>query len=630
MDSPYDNSEFYSKDSINLSDYNTVAKEGYDPADIVKEQKERKTNDTDSNSSNIMGQQEPSKENSISNPLIQDGSTIYNDIVNVINEDNIRQTLLQIKDPFYMLCFFDPDINDGIVTLYPWQRDVLLDLAQCRNKKEVNNLIEYIAGPKATAQNAYKYCLLASNGSGKDKFIIAPWTVFFLLTKLRSRVIITTSSGTQLTGQTEPYIKDLCEKINKYFGADIFTIRQRYIRCNLTGSECRMFATDEAGKAEGYHPIDAHSEMCIIVNEGKSVTEDIHKALRRCTGYNYWIECSSAGAPKGYLHFAYNKFPNTKRVTTYDCPHQSTQDLEEDKISDGESSAYFRSKHLSLFTSIDGQVVIPIELVEQCLKNPPAFDYKDWPMRIGIDLAAGGDENAICVTKGNKIIKEVSFREKDTTITASRINAILKSLELSKEHKYIYADDGGVGHSIIDMLNKPSEEKGYGWNINRIMNQWAALGDKKRFGNRGAENWYRIARIIEDKYIDLRGLGTRTLEQIYNRLYRQSTNNGKIYLQDKKEAKAQGFASPDRADAFILAFTGLTVHDFIEDTPKKESFILQRRHGEQFKTSQEVYEHYEHNVTFKEFNDFERENNKTNSKRGKRIYNSLREAIINS
>lgn len=630
MDSPYDNSEFYSKDSINLSDYNTVAKEGYDPVDIVKEQKERKTNDTDSNSSNIMGQQEPSKENSISNPLIQDGSTIYNDIVNVINEDNIRQTLLQIKDPFYMLCFFDPDINDGIVTLYPWQRDVLLDLAQCRNKKEVNNLVEYITGPKATAQNAYKYCLLASNGSGKDKFIIAPWTVFFLLTKLRSRVIITTSSGTQLTGQTEPYIKDLCEKINKYFGADIFTIRQRYIRCNLTGSECRMFATDEAGKAEGYHPIDAHSEMCIIVNEGKSVTEDIHKALRRCTGYNYWIECSSAGAPKGYLHFAYNKFPNTKRVTTYDCPHQSTQDLEEDKISDGESSAYFRSKHLSLFTSIDGQVVIPIELVEQCLKNPPAFDYKDWPMRIGIDLAAGGDENAICVTKGNKIIKEVSFREKDTTITASRINAILKSLELSKEHKYIYADDGGVGHSIIDMLNKPLEEKGYGWNINRIMNQWAALGDKKRFGNRGAENWYRIARIIEDKYIDLRGLSNRTLEQIYNRLYRQSTNNGKIYLQDKKEAKAQGFASPDRADAFILAFTGLTVHDFIEDTPKKESFILQRRHGEQFKTSQEVYEHYEHNVTFKEFNDFERENNKTNSKGGKRLYNSLREAIINS
>lgn len=624
MDSPYDNSEFYSKDSINLSDYSTVAREGYEQ----KRTDEKTNTSADSNTSNTMKQQESSEENSISSDNNEpNGNTVYNDIINIVNEDNVKQTLLQIKDPFYMLCFFDPDINDGIVTLYPWQRDVLLDLAYCRDSNNNNK-------PKSTQQNAYKYCLLASNGSGKDKFIIAPWTVFFLLTKLRSRVIITTSSGTQLTGQTEPYIKDLCEKINKYFGADIFTIRQRYIRCNLTGSECRMFATDEAGKAEGYHPIDANSEMCIIVNEGKSVTEQIHKALRRCTGYNYWIECSSAGAPKGYLHFAYTNFPNVKRVTTYDCPHQSTQDLEEDKVSDGESSAYFRSKHLSLFTSIDGQVVIPVELVEQCLKNPPEHNYNHWPIRIGIDLAAGGDENAICIAKGNKIIKEVSFREKDTTITASRINAILKSLEVSKEHKYIYADDGGVGHSIIDMLNKPIEERGYGWNINRIMNQWAALGDKKRFGNRGAENWYRVARVIEDKYIDLRNLSTKTLEQIYNRLYRQSATNGKIYLQDKKEAKAQGFASPDRADAFILAFTGLTVHDFVEDIPKKESFILQRRHGEQFKSSQEVYEHYENSVTFKEFNEFEKRHNKsTNGKKpvsGKRLYNSLRAAIMNS
>ncbi len=31
------------------------------------------------------------------------------------------------------------------------------------------------------------------------------------------------------------------------------------------------------------------------------------------------------------------------------------------------------------------------------------------------------------------------------------------------------------------------------------MNQWAALGNKKQYGNRGAENWFRVKRLVEEK-----------------------------------------------------------------------------------------------------------------------------------
>lgn len=446
--------------------------------------------------------------------------------------------------PFDLVAFFDKTIANGQVTLWPWQM-------------EEN---ERFGNAKPTAQHPYKDCLVASNGSGKDKFIIAPRAVWFIFTKIRSRVIGTTSSGTQLTSQTEPYIKDLCEKINAWFGQEVFIVRQRYIKCILTGSEIRLFATDEAGKAEGYHPIDPGGEMYIFENEAKSIDDDIDRALRRCSGFNYWTKCSSTGQPKGHFYQAAISWAHTRYVTSYDCPHVSQEEIEEDKRLDGEFSAFFRSKHLSQFTSEAGSVVISLDLVNSLIASPPTFIWSSAVIRIGLDLAAGGDENVVCITKGNKVIKEWWFRERDTVIAARRISEFLIAEKIPKIHEHIYADDGGVGHGIIDNLNH------LGWTkINRIHNQWPALGNKKQFGNRGAENWYRCKRILEERFFDIRGLSKTTHEQLYNRYYRQSETGGRIFLQSKKEAKGDGHPSPDRADAFILSFTGLTVETFMKD-----------------------------------------------------------------
>ena len=194
--------------------------------------------------------------------------------------------VMAFDSPALLLNFFNEEFREGRQTLHKWQTDTLEELAS--------------ANP--TQQHPYKFCLRAANGSGKDAFIVAPFAIWFMLSKKQSRVIVTSSSGTQLTAQTETYIRDLAESINKVMGVEIFRIRQRYIKCRKSGSEIRMFATDEKGKAEGYHPIVPGAEMAIIVNEGKSVTEDIHGALRRCTGYNYWLEVSTPGEPKGFFY----------------------------------------------------------------------------------------------------------------------------------------------------------------------------------------------------------------------------------------------------------------------------------------------------------------------------------------
>lgn len=511
-------------------------------------------------------------------PLTESFKSGSNYAGDAVEEDPVPEEgyrAMEFRTPAHVLAFFSPDIQSGAVKLHKWQAEVNVDLAP-----EV----------KPTSTKPLKYFLVAANGSGKDAFVIAPFAIWFVLCKVRSRVIITSASGTQLTAQTENYIKSLAERVNIKLGKPIFKIRQRYIRCNVTGSEIRMFATDEAGKAEGYHPMEPNAEMAIIKNESKSIDEDIHKALKRCSGFNYWLEISSPGAPRGAFYRAVTSWKSGRKITSFDCPHISDEEREEDKIDLGESSAEYRSKHLALFTSVDGEAVITSAILEDCLANAPTENFPSWPKRVGIDLAAGCDESCVTITKGVKILSEYAFAERDTTITADRIEANLIKNGIAKDSEYIFADDGGIGHGIIDILVNR------GWNIKRIHNQSAAW-NKKQYGNKGAELWFRVKRILEECTFDIHGLSGKTYDQLINRKYKQPAG-GKLYLQPKREAKAQGFNSPDRADAFVLSFTGLTVKDFLGETDKEK--VEEKRQRKKLTTSDEVQTYYD-GITFGEY-----------------------------
>lgn len=487
---------------------------------------------------------------------------------------------MDFKDPATFVCYFNEKLRNGVFNLHAWQVEEL----------------EKIGNAKATANNPYKLCLVTCNGSGKDAFIIASTVVWFAVCKIRSRSIVTSSSGVQLTSQTEGYIRSLCQVVNEYWGQEIFRIRQRYITCRLSGSEIRLFATDEAGKAEGYHPMDPDAEMLIVVNEAKSVSEEIHGALRRCTGYNYWLEISSPGETAGFFYKAFCNWPNVRVVNTYMCPHLSASEREQDKIDLGEDSALFRSKHLALFTSTSAETVIAREIVDSVLKlvfdNSP---YTEFDKRVGIDLAAGGDENCVTMVQGVKILKEIAFRETDTEITADRIDHILSyDLKLQKTHDFIFADDGGVGKAIIDKLVRR------GWRIHRVLNQSAAI-NKSQFGNRGAENWYRVCRLIQEGFIDLTGASNKTIEQLTSRKYRKVNTSAKLYLESKADARANGRPSPDRADALVLCYSGVSLNDYIDVKEAKNK--KPEKKEKRFTSMQELMEYYENEEVFSQFDD---------------------------
>jgi phage terminase large subunit len=443
-----------------------------------------------------------------------------------------------------MLCFYDEDVLNGPLKIASWQKEVL----------------GYFGGNHKYGDRALEAMLLAANGSGKSQFIIAPLVVWFMIRYPESQTTITNASGHQLDSGNLRHINRLAEKINSFHRADfpngIFECQYRKLKSLVTGSFCDMFATDEAGKVEGKHPLRYDGKFLIIIDEAKSVAEEIFDALLRSHDYTHKLLVTSAGKTSGtfYRDWHNNKLENIfrRRVAYNECPWISKQKVDDIIARKGISDPLVRSMFFSEFTSSEDNVVISRDSLIKCAGATSNW-YSFGPVRAGLDLAAGGDETAITVWNGNKEIGKEQFDNKDTSKTVKEVISYIESFKGVLKPENVYADDGGVGRGILDNFR----EKGY--NFRRILNNHRPI-DITRYANRGTELWWNFKRFVEECQVlfmlDYKGnIDEKVLDQLSNRYYRIQDGSSKIILESKQKAKAEGHPSPDRADAIILAWS---------------------------------------------------------------------------
>lgn len=453
---------------------------------------------------------------------------------------------LNFSHPAELIATFHPAMISGDVALYPWQVEESLFLAQNCFTKE----------------NPLRHILCACNGSGKDAYVIAPFAIWKASCKIRSRTIITSSSFTQLQSQTEQYIRSLAMSINEQLNTKLFIIKQMHIVCTATGSEIKMFSTDEPGRAEGYHPFPDYpkGELSVLINEGKTVPDDIYMALERCT-FNRWIVVSSPGQTNGRMFNDYKRsviYPEkfrhgklySRKVTAYECPHISANRIAQERATHGEHHPWFRSARLAEFTSMDEAVVIDVDMVQKCKNFPP--EHVPFGKAAGLDLSAGGDECSFIVRDGNKISAIEAFKMHD--------NVVNYSIELFKKHGFsptqassIFADHGGVGAAYAQHFREK------GWELSWIQNQGRASNPGGLYANRGADMYFKFRDLVVNCMVIFGVEDDRLISQLTSRYYTQHKVSAKIVLEAKRDARAKGHGSPDRADALVLAFTGITV-----------------------------------------------------------------------
>lgn len=461
---------------------------------------------------------------------------------------------LDIANPLELLILLDEDIASGKVKLHKWQVKIQMDFA---------------TGGESD-QHPLQQVVRACNGSGKDKYVIAPCVVWLCMRYKMARGVITSSSGQQLDSQTGTYIDMLCEsanrKFNELFGGPVWKLNYRYYECLATGSPLALFATDEPRKAEGYHPLVSGGKMVIAVSEDKSVPDDINIALNKCTGYTHRLHVSTPGHPMGHFFDYCSPGVSVRReditsvkdvdattwiqyhVTAYDCSHLSRAYIEQMKrdLPGGETGVAFRSQVLAEFGSADQMVVIPSNYVWQAM-NGCKYGWKQKAHNdAGLDLSDGGDETVLTIRNGNRLLHVIAFKFDNTQDTIRFLDDNFRKYGLNNPNSRINADCGGLGKPILDQL------KAMGWtNIHYIDNR-NTPHEPRTYKNRGAELWFRFRKLLELGELWLFS-DDKLRQQLSTRFYTITPDN-KHQLESKIQARGKGHPSPDRADAVVLCF----------------------------------------------------------------------------
>jgi len=412
------------------------------------------------------------------------------------------------------------------INLYDWQRKVLRDLEprDCR------------------------VALRAANGSGKTSTVISAILIWHALVYPRSIAVTTAGVFRQVESQLWPSLRNHIAKLGGAW--EVTSGEIRYLHPNGNTSRIIGYSATDPGRAEGWHAEDhEYHPLLMVVDEAKTVADPLFEAISRCQPTRLLI-ASSPGGTSGAFYRAFTKEANMWQkhaVTAFDCPHITQTQIDEVVQRYGEKHPLTRSMIYGEFVDIGLEsLVINLTQLQNCYNTPPRF--KPGVRIAGVDFAAGGDQNVICISDGNKILPMIAWREKDTMAAVGRFIVEFKKAGL--EANNIYADASGMGMVMCDALAES------GWVVNRV-NFGATAYDNNAYTNRSAEMWYGMAKKIEDAEIILPEDEDLTAQLTCRRTITNS--KGKLGVESKDSMRARGIASPDRADALALCLSSSNV-----------------------------------------------------------------------
>jgi hypothetical protein len=394
-----------------------------------------------------------------------------------------------------------------------------------------------------------KVAVSAPNGAGKSSKINATIIVRTICVKPQAKVIVTSADARQISEQIWPAVerhKHLMKEVDGWH----WTEHDHTIR-SPKGGFVIMFTTKDSGRAEGWHAefdeangID--SPCMIIVDEAKSVEEQIFEAFSaRCT-FNGLFYISSTGLMQGSFYRAMCGEGGFKRYSLglADCPHIPKQRVEEllEEYKGNLDHPLLRSTlygEFMDFTGDRGRFCTMAE-IKRCLENPP--DRRSGETVAFCDFAGGGSENVLAVRRGNYVRLVRCWKEHDEMRAVTQFITLFRDEGLEADQ--IWGDNSGAGKPMVARFHQ------LGWPI-KPFNGGADALRSSDYCNRVAECWEYAGRDIKNMKVIL-PLDEKLHVQIVSRI-RTADARGRIRAESKEDMGERGIASPDRADAIIGA-----------------------------------------------------------------------------
>ncbi len=198
--------------------------------------------------------------------------------------------------------------------------------------------------------------------------------------------------------------------------------------------------------------------------------------------------------------------------------------------------------------------------------------YCDEVKILGVDVARfGDDQSCILLRQGRAVFRPRVLRNLDTMQLADQV--VMTILEHKPDATFI--DVTGIGAGVVDRL------KQLGHSIMGV-DFGSSATESARFQNKRVEMWWRAAEWLRAGGCipDDEALRSELVAPTY-----WFDANGRMCLEAKKDIKARGLPSPDRADALVLTFAMPVAHKGFKNSATAGTAFKART---EYETYQEV------------------------------------------
>lgn len=393
------------------------------------------------------------------------------------------------------------------------------------------------------------------SGHGVGKSTAAAWAmIWFLLTRLPVKIVVTAPSATQLFDALFAELRVWIERLSPTLRAMLNVTNERV---EHVGAPSEAFISARTSRAEKPDSLaGVHSDNVMLVgDEASGIPEAVYEAAYgSMSGHSaVTILLGNPVRASGYFWETQVR-PEMKwwvyKVSCFDAPRRVTKDYINDiKTKYGEDSNVYRVRVLGEFPLADDDTVIPLELIEAAVSRD-VHPSPNAPFIWGLDVARFGNDSSCLVKRQSNVISEPPrvWKNLDLMQTAGVVRAEYDVTEHSRRPVEILVDSIGLGAGVVDRLRElgmPAR----GINVSES----PSMGGT--YLNLRAELWFKAKSWLEK--LDCRlPKDERLRNELATVRYGFQSGSSKMKIESKDEMKKRGLQSPDVADAFVLTFAG--------------------------------------------------------------------------
>ena len=413
----------------------------------------------------------------------------------------------------------------------------------------------------------HRIAVKSGNGLGKG-FCASVAVLWFLYTHDPAVVLSTAPTFRQVQHVLWRQIRQLHRRAKDTLGGKLIATRW-----DLAEDRYAMgLSADTADEFQGFHS----PNMFIVLDEAEGVSDEIYEAIE---GVMTSAECrlllignptTVTGVFRRAFHEESHLYYNVT-ISALDSPNVTAGKVQipglttarwvkERKEIWGEDNPLYRARVLGEFPDLAEDALIRLSEIEaagqrekpssgvepaadqskNASPHPAPTEYEE--LVLAVDVARFGSDRSVILRRRGQRVEEIrTFQKLDTMQLTGWVAAAIQEFQPDR----VCIDEIGVGAGVVDRLR----EQGYqvkGINVAR----WAR--QDKLFANLRAEGYWRLRELFATGTISI-PTDSRLMGELAALRYSYDSQ-GRIIMESKEAMRQRGQASPDVADALMLAF----------------------------------------------------------------------------